>query len=209
MNDRELPAIAPIRHSRFEDAYAMLTGCLFLVLGMVWLKAAGLVTGGVAGLALLVSYLVPLPAGVLFTLLNLPFFLLARRMMGRTAMIKSILANLLISGLALIAPLAFRLEDVNGLLAALLGGTVIGAGILLLARHEIGVGGLGILALALQKGRGWNAGRIQLAGDALILLVALPVLNMGAKPFAISVLSAAAVAGVLIVFHKPGRYTGY
>ena len=97
----------------------------------------------------------------------------------------------------------------NGLLAALLGGTVIGAGILLLARHEIGVGGLGILALALQKGRGWNAGRIQLAGDALILLVALPVLNMGAKPFAISVLSAAAVAGVLIVFHKPGRYTGY
>ena len=209
MDNRQLPAIAPIRHSLFEDAYAMLTGCLFLVLGMVWLKAAGLVTGGVAGLALLVSYLVPLPAGVLFTLINLPFFLLARRMMGRAAMIKSIVANLLISGLALIAPLAFRLEDVNGLLAALLGGTVIGAGILLLARHQVGVGGLGILALAFQKSRGWSAGRTQLAGDALILLVALPVLNMGARAFATSVLSAAAVAGVLIVFHKPGRYTGY
>lgn len=200
---------APLRHSLFEDAYAILTGCLFVVLGMVWLKAAGLVTGGIAGLALLVSYLVPLPAGVLFTLLNLPFFLLARRAMGRAAMVKAIVANLTISGLALIAPLAFRLEEVNGLFAALFGGTVIGAGILLLARHQVGVGGIGILALALQKSRGWNAGRTQLAADALILLAALIILGMGVQRFAISVVSAAAVAGVLIVFHKPGRYTGY
>jgi uncharacterized membrane-anchored protein YitT (DUF2179 family) len=209
MTDPQASVVFAIRHSLFEDAYAMLTGCLFVVLGMVWLKAAGLVTGGIAGLALLISYLVPLPAGLLFTLLNLPFFLLARQAMGRVAMLKAIIANLLISGLALLAPLAFRLEEVNGLFAALFGGTVIGAGILLLARHQVGVGGLGIMALALQKSRGWNAGKTQLAGDALVLLAAIPVLSMGLKPFAISVLSAAAVAGVLVVFHKPGRYTGY
>ena len=95
---------SPLPHSRFEDAYAILTGCLFVVLGMVWLKAAELVTGGIAGLALLVSYFAPLPAGVLFTLLNLPFFLLARRAMGRAAMMKAVVANLTIAGLALIAP---------------------------------------------------------------------------------------------------------
>ena len=200
---------APTRHSLFEDAYAILTGCFFTLFGLMWLKAAGLVTGGVAGLALLISYLAPLPPGVLFTLLNLPFFLLAGRTIGRNAMFKAIAANLLISGLALGAPLAFRLEEVNALFAALFGGTLIGAGILLLARHKVGVGGLGILALALERSRGWNPGRTQLIGDALILSAALPVLHMGAKPFALSVLSAAAVAGVLIVFHKPGRYTGY
>ena len=208
-NKQELAETTPLPHSLFEDAYAILTGCLFIMLGMVWLKAAGLVTGGIAGLALLISYLLPLPAGVLFTLLNLPFFRLARHAMGRAAMMKSIAANLIISGLALIAPLAFRLEEVNGIFAALFGGTVIGAGILLLARHQVGVGGIGILALALQKSRGWNAGRTQLAADALILLAALIVLNMGVKQFAISALSAAAVASVLIIFHKPGRYTGY
>ena len=122
---------------------------------------------------------------------------------------KAIVANLTIAGLAFIAPIAFRLDEVNALFAALFGGTVIGAGILLLARHQVGVGGIGILALALQKSRGWNAGRTQLAADALILLVALLFLDMGAQRFAISVLSAAAVAGVLIVFHKPGRYTGH
>ena len=47
------------------------------MLGICFLKSAGLVTGGVAGIALLVSYLVPLPVGVLFTLINIPFFLFA------------------------------------------------------------------------------------------------------------------------------------
>ncbi len=202
-------APASLRHTFFEDAYACLTGSLFVVLGLVWLKSAGLVTGGVAGLALIVSYLVPLPPGVLFTLLNIPFFLLAGREMGRGSMIKAIVANLLISAFALMIPLAFRMEEVNGIFAAIFGGTLIGVGILLLARHRVGVGGIGIMALALQKSRGWNTGRTQLAADALILLSALPVLNMSSQLFAVSVLSAVAVAGELIVFHKPGRYTGY
>jgi uncharacterized membrane-anchored protein YitT (DUF2179 family) len=202
-------AAAPARHTLLEDIYAILTGCGLAVLGLIWLKAAGLVTGGVAGLALLLSYMVPLPAGVLFALLNIPFFLVARRSMGRSAMIRSIVANLLISGLAIAAPYAFRFEDVNGPFAALAGGTVIGVGLLLLARHQVGVGGLGIIALALQKSRGWNPGRTQLIGDALILAAAVPVIGMGPTQAALSVLSSAAVAGVLIVFHRPGRYTGY
>lgn len=204
-----IEAPTPARHTPFEDAYALVTGCSFLVLGLVLLKAAGLVTGGIAGLALLASYLVPVSPGVLFTLINIPFFLLAGRAMGPAAMIKAGMANLLISGLALLAPLAFRIDEVNSLFAALFGGTIIGAGILLLARHNIGVGGLGILALVLQRSRGWNAGRTQLAGDALILAAALPLLGPGPTQFAMSLLSAVAAAGVLIVFHKPGRYTGY
>jgi uncharacterized membrane-anchored protein YitT (DUF2179 family) len=210
-SSRENPSatLAPARHSLFEDAYAILTGCFFALFGLIWLKSAGLVTGGMAGLSLLISYLVPLSPGVIFALLNLPFFLLAGRAIGRAAMIKAIVANLLISGMALGAPLAFRLDQVNPLLASLFGGTLIGVGILQLARHKVGVGGLGILALALERSRGWNAGRTQLVGDALILAAALPVLHMGGAKFALSVLSAVAVAGVLIVFHKPGRYTGY
>ena len=94
MDTPQFPETSLLRHSLFEDAYAILTGSLFIVLGMVWLKAGGLVTGGIAGLALLVSYLAPLPAGVLFTLLNVPFFLLAGRAMGRAAMMKAIVANL-------------------------------------------------------------------------------------------------------------------
>ena len=59
-------------HSLLEDAYAIFIGCTLLIVGLVFLKAAGLVTGGIAGVALLLSYLIPLPAGVLFTLVNIP-----------------------------------------------------------------------------------------------------------------------------------------
>lgn len=202
-------APAPARHTIFEDGYALLTGCSFLVLGLTFLKAVGLVTGGVAGLALILSHFIAWPPGLLFTLLNIPFFLLGGRVMGRAALIKSIAANLLIAVFAVGVPMAFQLEEVNSLFASLFGGTLIGAGILLLARHHVGVGGLGILALVLQRTRDWNAGRTQLIGDALILAASLPLLRLGLGQFTLSALSAVAVSGVLIVFHKPGRYTGY
>lgn len=198
-----------MRHSLFEDAYAYLIGCTFVVLGLTWLEAAGLITGGIAGLSLLFSYIVPLPPGVLFTLLNIPCFVVAGWALGRAVMSKAIAANLLISGIALILPFAFHLEGVNSLFAALFGGTVIGSGILILARHEVGVGGIGMLAIALQKRRGWNAGRTQLVCDVVIVSSALLLPNMSPVRLATSILSAAAVAAVLIVFHKPGRYTGH
>ena len=207
-SETRIATLIPVRHTLFEDAYAIVTGCSFVVLGLAFLEAAGLVTGGIAGLALLISYLVPLPPGMLFTLLNIPFFLLAGRL-GRGPMLKAMVANLLIAGLALLIPSVLQLKAVNGLFAALFGGTLIGAGILLLARHHVGVGGIGIMSLMLQRSRGWNAGRTQLVADALILIVAVPVLAMGLARFATSLLSAAAVAGVLIVFHEAGRYTGY
>jgi uncharacterized membrane-anchored protein YitT (DUF2179 family) len=194
-------------HTLVEDVYAFAIGCSFVVLGLVWLKSAGLVTGGMAGVALLVSYLVPVSPGVLFTILNLPFFWLARRSMGISFMVRTVIANLAITALALLAPMAFRLVDLNGLFAALFGGTVIGMGILSLARHHAGVGGLGIVALSLQRRRGWNAGRTSLIGDAIILAASYPVLET--RQFLLSVVSAAAISGVLIAYHKPGRYTGY
>ncbi len=199
----------PSRHTLFEDGYAWLTGCTLIVIGLAWLQSVGMVTGGTAGLALLISYLVPLPAGLLFTLINIPFFLVAARSMGRGAMLKAVGANLLLSGLAIIAPEAFVLEGRNIFLAAVLGGSVIGTGLLILARHQVGIGGIGMLALALQKSRGWNVGRTQLAADILIVSSALPLLHMGPAMISASILSAVSVAGVLIVFHRPGRYTGY
>ena len=70
-----------------------------------------------------------------------------------------------------------------------------------------GVGGLGVIALLLQRRRGWNAGRTQMLGDALILFASLPLLSV--DRFALSILSAAAINAVLIVNHRPGRYIGY
>jgi uncharacterized membrane-anchored protein YitT (DUF2179 family) len=195
------------RHTRAEDIYALFIGCALIVLGIVCLHAAGLVTGGVAGVALLVSYIVPLSPGWLFTLINLPFFLLARAAMGTGFMIKTIVVSTGVTVLTLLSPSLLRFDFVDPLFAALFGGTVIGMGVLSLARHQAGVGGTGVLTLWLQKKRGWNAGRTQLAIDCCIMIVALFALPPA--QVLLSAVSAAAMSSVLITFHRPGRYTGY
>lgn len=195
-----------VKHTLIEDVYAFAIGCSFVVLGIALLKSAGLVTGGVAGIALLMSYVVPLPVGVLFTLINIPFFLFAYPAMGRTFMIKTVLVNLAIMGLAQVAPLAVHFDHVNPVFAALFGGTIIGMGILSLARHGAGAGGTGVLALYLQKTRGINAGKTQMLCDALILMASIAILNW--QHLGLSAVSAIAMSGVLVGFHKPERYIG-
>ncbi|KQM86639.1 hypothetical protein ASE67_10815 [Sphingomonas sp. Leaf23] len=196
-----------VPHSRSEDVYALVVGCVMIALGLAMLHAAGLVTGGIAGVALLVSYLVPLPTGVLFTLINIPFFLFARRAMGSRFMWRTIAVN---GGIALFSTMArygFRIVEVHPAFAAIAGGTVIGMGILALARHDAGVGGTGVVTLWLQRTRGWNAGRTQIAIDLAILAASFAVVSPGKVAW--SAVSAAAISGILIAWHRPGRYTGY
>ena len=205
-DDKESLLYPAVKHTLIEDIYAFAIGCSFVVLGMMFLKAAGLVTGGVAGIALLASYVVPLPVGLLFLLINIPFFLFAWPAMGRRFMIKTVIVNLAIMAGARAAPYAFHLDKVHPLFAAIFGGTVIGMGILSLARHSAGAGGTGVLALYLQKTRNINAGKTQMLCDALILSASILVLN--GQQIVFSILSAIAMSGVLIGFHKPERYIG-
>lgn len=194
-------------HSVAEDAYALAIGCILLVVGLVFLKAAGLVTGGIAGIALLMSYLVPLPAGVLFTIINIPFIAFAHRAMGSRFAIKTMLVNLGIAVFSGVTRVSIHVIDVHPAFAAIVGGTVIGMGILCLARHQAGVGGTGVVTLWLQRTRGWNAGTTQIAIDVLILAAAIPVVT--GPQLGWSVLSAIAISLILIAWHRPGRYIGH
>jgi uncharacterized membrane-anchored protein YitT (DUF2179 family) len=196
-----------VPHSRIEDIYALIVGCVLLTLGLVFLKAAGLVTGGIAGVALLVSYIVPLPPGLLFTIINIPFFVFAYRAMGADFMWKTIAVNAGIAALSVAMNLGLQIAHISPLFAAIVGGTVIGMGILSLARHGAGVGGTGVLTLWLYKRYGINAGLAQMGFDAVILLASLSVISP--IYLAWSAVSALAISGILIAWHRPGRYTGF
>lgn len=196
-----------LRHSHAEDVYAFLIGCSLIVMGLMCLHKAGLVTGGVAGIALLLSYLVPLTPGNLFTIINIPFLLFAIRAMGPQFAIKTTIASFSITALASLLPNVLALSYVQPFFAALFGGTVIGMGILSLARHQAGVGGTGVITLWLQKSRGINAGRAQIMIDAAIL--ATSALFLPWEKALLSAVSAFAMSSVLMVFHRPGRYIGH
>ncbi|MDQ1156654.1 uncharacterized membrane-anchored protein YitT (DUF2179 family) [Sphingomonas sp. SORGH_AS 950] len=193
-------------HSLLEDAYAIFIGCTLLIVGLVFLKAAGLVTGGIAGVALLLSYLIPLPAGVLFTLVNIPFFLFAHKVMGARFAVKTVLVNVGIGIASAITRVSVHVDAVHPAFAALVGGTVIGMGILSLARHQAGVGGTGVITIWLYRKHGWNMGLTQVALDVVILSLAIPVVT--GTQLIWSAISAAAISLILFAWHRPGLYMG-
>lgn len=195
-----------VPHSRIEDLYAYATGCILIGLGLALLHAAGLVTGGIAGLALLASYMVPWPAGLLFTVINLPFFAFAGMVMGRGFLYRTLAVNAGIALFSLVTRDALSIAREHPAFAAIVGGTVIGMGILSAARHGAGVGGTGVVTLWLYRRSGINAGTSQIAIDLFILSLSLPVIAPAAILW--SALSAAAMSGVLIAWHRPGRYLG-
>ena len=196
----------PARHSAFDDAQALVTGSLFVAVGIAMFRAAGLLTGGTAGLAFLAHYATGVPFGAAFFAINLPFYALAMRAMGWRFTLKTFAAIGLVSAATELLPRVMAFAVLNAAFAAVMGGCLVGAGLLMLFRHHASLGGLNVLALWLQSRRGWSAGRIQMACDALIVLAAFAWVEP--SRIALSVVGAIALNLVVAINHKPGRYLG-
>jgi len=191
-------------HTPFEDLQALLTGTLFIALGVAMFKHAGLLTGGTAGVAFLLHYATGISFGKLFFVINLPFYWIAWRRMGRAFTYKTFAAVALLSALTEFQPLVMRFESLQPLYAAVMGGLSMGSGFLMLFRHKASLGGVGIVALMLQQERGWRAGKVQMVVDCAIVLAALYVVDT--QRIANSLVGALALNLTLAINHKPGRY---
>ncbi|MBT9384291.1 YitT family protein [Pseudooceanicola sp. CBS1P-1] len=162
------------------DAQGLAFGILLTSLGVSFLKACGLVTGQTAGLSVLLSYLLPLNFGVLFLLVSLPFFWLSWVRRGATFTLRTMVA---VIGIAVLTPLLSRTityDHLPPLLAAILAGSCCGVGLIALFRHNASAGGLGILALVIEERTGFKTGWFQMCFDAVIFLLALIFLPLGA-----------------------------
>ena len=195
------------RHSLFDDGQALITGTLFVALALLLFRQAGLMTGGTAGIALVLHYASGWRFGVLFFVANLPFYWLAWRRMGQRFTLKTFAAVALLALLSEALPQWLAIERLNAVFAALAGGLLAGAGFLILFRHRASLGGLNVLVLWLQERFGWRAGYVQLALDVCILLASTPW--MDAQRLALSVLAAAAMNVALAVNHRADRYVAF
>lgn len=196
-----------LRHSLLEDVFGLVSGTFVASLGIFLLKSAHAVTGGTAGLSLLLSYATGLSFGVLYILTNLPFLVLAVRTKGWDFSVRTLLSIAMVSGFAYLHPLMFPGVQLNPIYATLVGNLLAGVGMLMVFRHRSSLGGLNTLALIVQDKVGWRAGYVQMAMDVTIIVAALTVV-----PPANVLLSAAGAVVLNIVLalnHRPGRYLGY
>jgi len=76
------PATPSVRHSWIDNLQGQLFGVVMIAFGMSMLHSLGLIIGQIAGVAFLVTYATGISFGMAFTLINLPFYLLAALRMG-------------------------------------------------------------------------------------------------------------------------------
>ncbi|MDK1491561.1 YitT family protein [Sinorhizobium sp. 7-81] len=205
--DGEVSIEAPVeRHRVYEDGLAILTGTLIVSLGVVIYSKAVLLTGSTAGLALLLQYATGAGFWLVFSLVNLPFYVLAVRRLGWPFALRTFLAISLVSLFSRLTAQWVEFARIDPVYAAVVGGGLMGMGLLVLFRHRTGLGGINILAIYLQEKWGIRAGYFQLAIDLAILAAAvfvLPPANL-----LLSIIGAAVVNMILAINHKPGRYVG-
>ncbi|MBI4900218.1 MAG: YitT family protein [Actinobacteria bacterium] len=197
----------PTAHGRVEDAFGLLSGTFVASLGIYLLHSAHAVTGGTAGLSLLISYGTHLSFSLVYVLVNLPFLALALRRKGWDFTLRTLLSIGLVSAFALLHPLAMPEARLNVPYAVLVGNLLAGVGMLMLFRHHSSLGGLNTLALLAQERFGWRAGYVQLALDAVVIIASLTIVP--ALVVAMSAAGAVVLNLVLALNHRPGRYLGH
>jgi uncharacterized membrane-anchored protein YitT (DUF2179 family) len=197
-------AAPDLRHRTHEDIQALLTGTLFVALGVVMFGRTGLLTGGTAGIAFLIHYATGWNFGLVFFCINLPFYGLAWKRMGRTFTLKTFAAVALLAGISNLLPQWMALGSIHPVFAAVTGGLLIGTGMLILFRHRASLGGFNVLALYVQQRYGWRAGLIQMALDCSIVVFAFALTDWW--HIALSVLGAVVLNQTLAINHRTGRY---
>jgi uncharacterized membrane-anchored protein YitT (DUF2179 family) len=202
------PAVAPpAKHSVVEDALGILVGTFVVSLGLFLLRSVHAVTGGTAGVTLLLDHMADVPFGVLFAAVNLPFLLLAIRKKGWNFTLRTAVCIGLVSAMSAVHPAMFGVLDVPTGYGILAGNILAGVGLLILFRHGSSVGGFNIVALILQERVGWRAGYVQMVLDTVVVLTAFAVVAPGTV--LLSAAGALLLNLILALNHRPGRYLGY
>lgn len=195
-----------IRHAFYEDVLAILMATLFVAFGVALYAKALLVTGGTAGLALLLHHATGAGFWLVFSVINLPFYALAIWRMGWHFALRTFLAVSLVALFTRLMPEWVDIARLDPLFATIVGSGLMGTGLLMLFRHRTALGGINILAMFLQERWGLRAGYFQLGLDLAILAASLMVLKP--QGLVLSVLGAVVVNMILAINHRPGRYLG-
>lgn len=199
-----LPPQAASPHSRLEDAQGIAFGATMAAFAAFLLGSAGLITGQLAGLALLVATATGWGFGPVYLLLSLPFYGFGYRRLGTGFLLRTITAVLLMVAVSMALPHLVHFDRLHPGAAAILAGLATGAALLALFRHRASLGGIGAVALDIQDRTGIRAGWVQMGFDAALFTAALFILPLDRVLW--SALGAAVVNLTIAINHRRDRY---
>ena len=163
-----------------KDYLYILLGSILLAIGVVsFLLPNNIITGGSAGLSLLLHHLSSFTIGSLMIMINLPLILLSVKYFGKNYAIKTIITIILISVFIDIANEFLNLNAATDetILAAIFGGICIGLGLGFVIKGKSSAGGSTIIASIVASKTHYKASEIILLIDAIIIALSIYVFN--------------------------------
>ncbi len=149
---------------------------LFITFGAM-LMAVGLesflipnkvIDGGITGISIISSHLTGISLGIFLFLLNLPFFFIGYKQIGKTFALSTMYGIIVLSSATVLLHDIPRFTD-DVLLAAIFGGIIIGVGIGIVMRNGGSLDGTEILAIVFNKKLPFSVGEMIMFVNIFIL----------------------------------------
>ncbi|MBM7645628.1 uncharacterized membrane-anchored protein YitT (DUF2179 family) [Scopulibacillus daqui] len=144
-------------------------GALLIAIGLeIFLVPNNIIDGGITGISIMLSYLTSLPLGLFLILLNIPFFVLGYKQIGKTFALTSVYGILLLSIFtSFLIPVDVLTKD--PLLATVFGGIFLGVGVGIVIRNGGSTDGTEILAVLFNKSTPFSVGEVVMVINIFIL----------------------------------------
>lgn len=178
----------------------ILFSCLCVAIGVQFLTSSNLVIGGTAGLGIVLQHLTGVSFGILFFIINLPFYFMALSQLGLAFTIRSFISVSIMSAMSDTLALMFTFELPHPILGAVIGGAIIGIGLIFLFKEGSSLGGFNMLCIFLDKRYGINPGKTMFLTD--ILIVASASIVFGIVQVLYSAIAIFMMTSILGRYHK-------
>lgn len=156
-------------YSKITKIILMIIGSMLASIGLeIFLIPNNIIDGGVVGISIMASHITNIPLGVFTFVLNIPFFIIGYKQIGKTFTISTLFSVTCLSlGVSFLHPIPGLTED--PLLAAVFGGIVLGVGVGLIIRNGGSLDGTEIVAIILDKRMSFSIGEIVMFFNLFIL----------------------------------------
>ena len=142
---------SPVKNNLTDVVFAIIGSALVGAALSIFVAPNDIAPGGVSGLAIALAYITPIRVSIWTLALNIPLLLCAWRILGRRALIFTLISTVLLSVFIDLSEAFLPSYTNNPLLAACCGGVIAGLGIGLLFLRGISTGGTDLLALLLKR----------------------------------------------------------
>ena len=149
----------------------MIGATLYSIALEVFLIPNHIIDGGVVGISIMTNHFTNIPLGLLTFVLNIPFFIIGYKQIGKTFTITTIFSVICYSiGVSVLKPISGITHDI--LLASVFGGIIEGLGIGLIIRSGGSTDGTEVVAIILDKRLNFSLGEIIMFFNFFILISA-------------------------------------